>query len=78
MRKDESAAMAAVVVIKSRRTSATQDKYTSSVTHPSPVGQTQVPPVSEMILALTEIWRTRQYTFGQQVNDVLTMYAIEA
>lgn len=55
MRKEHSAATAAVVVIRSRRTSSTQARYTSSLTQPSLVGQTHVPPESERMEALTEI-----------------------
>jgi len=60
MRKVERAETAAVVVIRSRWTSATQLRYVVSEVQPSPVGHTQVPPESEMIAALTEIYEKKE------------------
>jgi hypothetical protein len=56
MRKLESAEIAAVVVMRSLWTSSTQARYVGSVVQPSPVGHSQVPPVSERIEALTDIY----------------------
>jgi hypothetical protein len=56
MRKLESAEIAAVVVISSLRISFTQARYVGSETQPSPVGHSQVPPESERIEALTDIF----------------------
>lgn len=56
MRVVDNAEIAAVEVIKSWRTSATQRLYSRLSRHPSPVGQTQVPPESARIAAFTEIW----------------------
>lgn len=55
MRKDASAEMAAVDVMRSRRTSMTQDRYSWSLTQRSDCVHTQVPPVSLIIEAFTEI-----------------------
>lgn len=55
MRKLESAEIAAVVVIRSLLTSSTHARYVASEVQPSPVGHTQVPPVSERMDALTDI-----------------------
>jgi hypothetical protein len=55
MRKLDSAEIAAVVVIRSLSTSSTHARYVASEVHPSPVGHTQVPPVSERMDALTDI-----------------------
>ena len=55
MRNEASDETAAVEMIRSRRTSATQDKYVWSLTQRSDCVHTQVPPVSEMMEALTEI-----------------------
>ena len=55
IRNEASAEIAAVDVIKSLRTAVTQDKYTSSLTHRSEEVHLQVPPVSEIIDALTVI-----------------------
>jgi hypothetical protein len=60
MRKLDSAEMAAVEVMRSRRISSTQRRYVVSVAQPSPVGHTQVPPESERIAALTEIYEDKQ------------------
>jgi len=61
MRKVESAEMAAVEVIRSCRTSFTQSMYASSLTQRSGVGHSQVPPESERMAALTEIWVWYRY-----------------
>ena len=57
IRNEARAEMAAVLVIKSVRTSAMQARYVVSVAQRSPfvLVQTHVPPESEMIDALTEI-----------------------
>lgn len=55
MRKLDSAEIAAVVVMRSLWTSSTQARYVVSEVQPSPVGHTQVPPVSESMDALTDI-----------------------
>lgn len=57
IRNEARAEIAAVEVMRSRWTSATHAVYASSVWHKSVEvgGQTQVPPVSEIIEALTEI-----------------------
>jgi hypothetical protein len=57
IRKDASAETAAVLVIKSVRTSATQARYAVSVAQLLllVLGQTQVPPESEIMDAFTEI-----------------------
>lgn len=55
MRKEHNAAIAAVVVIRSRRTSSTQARYTSSALQPSLVGHTHGPPESDRMDAFTEI-----------------------
>jgi hypothetical protein len=81
MRKLDSAEMAAVVVMRSRWTSSTQRRYVESVAQPSPVGHTHVPPVSEIIEALTEIYedKIRQWTSRWGIYNVgRTMYAIAA
>jgi hypothetical protein len=57
MRKLASAEIAAVVVISSLRISFTQARYVVSETQPSPVGHSQVPPESERIEALTDIFQ---------------------
>ena len=56
IRKLEIAEMAAVEVMRSLRTSFTQARYVGSETQPSPVGHTQVPPESERMEALTDIF----------------------
>ena len=56
MRKLESAEIAAVVVISSVRISFTHARYVGSEMQPSPVGHSQVPPESERIEALTDIF----------------------
>ena len=56
IRKLEIAEMAAVAVMRSLRTSFTQARYVVSETQPSPVGHSQVPPVSERMAALTDIF----------------------
>ena len=56
MRTLASAEIAAVVVISSLRTSFTQARYVKSEAQPSPVGHSQVPPESERIEALTDIF----------------------
>lgn len=67
MRQLASEAMAAVVVIRSRLTSETQAIYESGglTTQSAPAGQTQVPPVSMMMEAFTEIC----VECGSQGND---------
>jgi hypothetical protein len=55
MRELASAQTAAVLVIRSRRTSATQARYVASEVQPSPVGHSQLPPESERMEALTDI-----------------------
>jgi len=55
IRKEDKADIAAVVVIKSRWTSATQERYTSSLTHRSLVVQTHGPPLLDRMEALTAI-----------------------
>lgn len=57
MRNDDNAAMAAVEVIKSFRTSLTQVAYAASFTHRSFVAHSQVPPESDRMEAFTEIWK---------------------
>jgi hypothetical protein len=55
MQKDVKAAMAAVAVTRSRRTSWTQRRYAGSASHTgsdSSLGQTQVPPLSDTIDAV--------------------------
>jgi hypothetical protein len=47
--------MAAVLVIRSILTSLMQDKYVGSVSQPFSILQTQVPPESDKMDALTEI-----------------------
>lgn len=80
MNADASAEMAAVVVIRSRLTSLTQRRYVSSVEQPSPASQTQVPPESERIEALTEIFKeiTSDLPRKCMLYYSLTMYAIAA
>jgi hypothetical protein len=56
MRHDESAEIAAVAVMRLFRTSLLQMLYAVSVMQRSSVGQTQVPPESARMEALTEIW----------------------
>jgi len=63
MRKLESPETAAVVVIRSLRTSSTHARYVASETQPSFVGHSQVPPVSETMAAFTDI-----FDQGDQVN----------
>ena len=65
MRKLESAEIAAVVVMRSLRTSSTQARYVVSELQPSLVGHSQVPPVSERMDALTDILSTSAYGAGQ-------------
>jgi hypothetical protein len=55
MKKLPRADTEAVVVIRSRRTLATQARYVASEVQPSPVVHLQVPPESERMEALTEI-----------------------
>jgi hypothetical protein len=79
MRKLESAEMAAVVVMRSRWTSSTQRRYVASVVQPSPVGHTHVPPVSERMEALTDIYENiRVATLCNIYETGRTMYAIAA
>lgn len=59
MRKLEIAEMAAVAVMRSLRTSFTQARYVRSETQPSLVGHSQVPPESERMEALTDIFDQR-------------------
>lgn len=59
MRKLAKEETAAVVVMRSRRTSSTQRRYVASEMQASLVRHSQVPPVSEIMLALTEIYEER-------------------
>ena len=61
MRNDDSAAIAAVLVIMSFWTSATQDMYVTSESQLSvlPAGQIHGPPESAMIDAFTDIWQEK-------------------
>jgi len=84
MRKLDSAEIAAVVVMRSRWTSSKQRRYVASVAQPSPVGHTQVPPESERIEALTEIYEDKEIRQGGHASarsiydGGRTMYAIAA
>ena len=74
IKNEATAEIAAVEMIKSCRTSLTHCMYTASVTQASFVGQIHVPPESERMFALTEIYiRTRQRVLPGSVNARHTM-----
>jgi hypothetical protein len=73
MRKLERAAMAAVVVMRFCRTSLMQERYSWSLMHRSAVGQTQGPPESDRMDALTDICGGEMSLRFLKAGEELTM-----